>query len=113
MIYIQKKIIHVLMDYTEGHTSRAVVTTGERCLTKSASRELQEEGLRQFISCLDSRPHSLVGWCYTCSRVFKDSLDNLQHWCYTSATSDMEANTCTLFNSYSVDIGLLSNQGKS
>lgn len=45
MLYIQKKVIHVLMDYSEGHTSRAVVTTGERCLTKSASRELQEEGL--------------------------------------------------------------------
>jgi hypothetical protein len=66
------------MDYTEGHTSRAVVTTGERCLTKSASRELQEEGLRQFISCLDSRPHSLVGWCYTCTGAVLIEFNGIQ-----------------------------------
>lgn len=35
-------------------------------------------------------------------RVFEDSPDNLQHWCYTRTTSDLEPKACTLFNSYSI-----------
>jgi len=45
-------------------------------------------------------------------RVFEDSPDNLQHWCYTSTTSNLESKACTLFNSYSMVTGFLSNQVK-
>lgn len=43
-------------------------------------------------------------------RVFEDSPDNLQHWCYTRTTSDLEPKACTLFNSYSMLTGLPCNQ---